>query len=246
MDSNKVPNFLASYVSNRSEKQNIENKNIGAGNVSIQTGAMQTLVIKTDIKSEINDIAFPKWVYEKAKNHPGLFIVDAGIICKDDKYYFTEFCFNRFGFDSMFAEITMSGSATDFFSKLFNGKNPLKDNFGVAVRALNMHKDDKERRVLEGITMSGDSENTWIFECKKEEDKLVSTGVSWDMVVFTGSGETVESAVDIAHEKLDEFIFEDLYSRPKHDFMSFDYQNSIPNRYSELNHKLFNAKDMNK
>ena len=223
----------------------IENKPIGAGNESVQVGAMQTLVIKSSPKDRINKIAFPKWVYQRAKEHTGMFIVDAGIIRKDDVYYFCEFCFNRFGFDSFFAEISMSGSATEFFTKMFNGKNPLKDTFGVAVRGLNPHKDGKERRVLEGISMnSSDFEHTFIYECKAEDEKLVSTGVSWDMVVFSGSGDTVEKATEEAYEQEDNFSFEDLLFRPKFDFLSTDYQSSIANRFNELNHKLFEAPDM--
>lgn len=224
----------------------IENKNIGSGNISVQTGSMQTLVIKTQGKDEINKLAFPKWIYDKAKQHKGLFVADAGLICKDDKYYFTEFCFQRFGFDSLFAELTMSGSATDFFKKVFiEGKNPLIDEFGVAIRALNMHKDDKERRVLSGISMlTDDTERTWMFEAKMEEDKIVSTGTSWDLVVFSGSGDTIDSACDVAYETSEMFAFEDLYLRPKFDFMSCDYQSSIPNRFTELNHRLFEADDM--
>lgn len=223
----------------------IENKCIGSGNNSVQTGAMQTLVVKTKNDEKINKIAFPKWVHDQAKKHVGLFIVDAGIIVKDGKNYFTEFCFQRFGWDSIFAEIAMAGSATNMFEAIFNGNNPLKKEFGVAIRALNMHKDGKERRVLEGVSMNiGDESNTWPYECKYEEDKYVCTGISWDMVVFSGAWNSVKEAADEAYQALEEFAFEDLYYRPKFDFLSFEYQSSIPSRFTELNHKMFEARDM--
>lgn len=223
----------------------IENKNVGSGNLSVQTGAMQTLVVKSKLKDEINEIAFPEWVYKKAKEHTGLFITDAGLICKDGKYYFTEFCFQRFGYDSFFAEIDMAGSATDFFSKVFDGKNPLQKDFGVAIRGMNMHKGDKDRRVLEGVSMTTkEEERTFIFETKAEGDKYVSTGGGWDLVVFVGSGDTINAAADVAYAAVEEFAFEDLYYRPKFDFLSFDYQSSIPNRFAELNGDLFDASEM--
>lgn len=223
----------------------IENKNIAAGNMSIQTGAMQTLVVKSKVKDKINRIAFPEWIHEKAREHTGLFVADAGIICKDGKYYFTEFCFQRFGFDSIFAECDMAGSATDYITKIFNGEDPLKVNFGIATRGMNFHKDGKERRVLEGVSMTPDDpEHTWIYECKKEEDKLVSTGVGWDLVVFTGSSNSINDAVKKAHDVANLFAFEDLYLRPDFDLMSYDYDTSIPNRFSGLNHDLFEASDM--
>ena len=223
----------------------IENKNIAAGNVSVQTGAMQTLVIKSKQKDKINQIAFPDWIHKQAKKHKGLFVADAGIIVKDDKYYFTEFCFQRFGFDSVFCELDMAGSATDFFTKLFNGRNPLAKDFGVATRGMNMHKDDKERRVLEGVSMTADDpEHTWIYECTGESGNIVSTGVGWDLVVFTASGESIEKCVEMSYKTANSFAFEDLYLRPDFDFLSSAYPTSIPNRFNGLNHKLFGATDM--
>lgn len=223
----------------------IENKNIGAGNIGIQTGAMQTLVVKTKLTERINKIAFPPWVYEQAKKHKGLFITDAGLIVKGGQYFFTEFCFQRFGYDSFFAEMLMAGSCTSFFEKLFAGENPLKDDFGVAVRGLNLHKDSKERRVLEGISMTmKDPDNVFVFECKEEDGKRVTTGSGWDMVVFSGSGDTVNEAIRAAYDEADGFAFEDMHIRPEFDMTSYEYPTSIANRYSGLNHRLFEAEDM--
>ena len=223
----------------------IENKPIGSGNRSVQTGAMQSLVFKSKKSDKINKLAFPQWIHDQAKKHKGLFVSDAGLLVKDDKYYFTEFCFQRFGYDSFLAELDMAGTATDFFTKLFNGKNPLKHDFGIATRGLNIHKDDKERRVLEGITMIIEAPNpTWLFEGKKEDEKIVCTGGAWDLVVFTGSGGSINEASHKAHEASEAFVFEDLYLRPEFDLLSFDYPTSIPNRYTGLNGKLFDAKHM--
>ncbi len=223
----------------------IENKNLGAGNLSVQTGAMQTLVFKTELKDKINKIAFPKWIYDQAKKHKGIFVFDAGLICKDDKYYFTEFCSQRFGYDSFFVELDMAGTVTNFFTKLFDGENPLKEDFGIGTRGMNLHKDGKERRVLEGVSIvTEDPDHTWLFEVKDEDGKLVCTGCGWDLVVFTGSGEDVNKATKNAYKSASKFAFEDLYLRPEFDLLSFDYQTSIPNRYSYLNHKMFEGADV--
>lgn len=216
----------------------IENKPIGCGNISLQTGCMQCVVVKTEEKAKINKIAFPKWVYDQAKKHKGLFIVDCGLIFKDGKAYFTEFCFQRFGYDSFFAEVSMSKSITDFFVELFKGKNPLKKDFGVSVRGMNLHKDGKERRVLEGISMTEPDEHTFVFECKMEDEKHVSTGGGWDLVVFTGVSDDFEEAVHDAYVTADGFAFEDLYVRPEFDYLSEDYVSSIPNRFNELRDKI--------
>lgn len=223
----------------------IENKNIGAGNIGIQTGAMQSLIMRTELSDRINKIAFPKWVYDQAKKHVGLYITDAGLICKDGKYYFTEFCFQRFGFDAIFAEIDMAGSATDYFKKIFSGENPLQQQFGIAVRGMNFHKDDEERRVLEGVSMSTtESDHTFIFECKEEDGVRVSTGTGWDLAAFTGSSDNVNEAVEKAYKHAGHFGFEDMHIRPEFDLMSYDYGTSIPNRYAGLNHRLFEGPEM--
>lgn len=51
--------------------------------------------------------------------------------------------------------------------------------------------------------------------------------------------ETIEKAVDIAYSRVSPDMFTDGYYRPKFDFVSYDYPNSIPNRYEFGNGWLY-------
>lgn len=223
----------------------IENKPKGSGNEGIQLGCAQNLIVRLDLDDPIVGIAVPEYVHEMAKGRKGIFIWDCGLLYKDGEFFFTEFCAQRFGYDCLFTEIDMAGGARKYFESIASGVNPLIYHFGAAARGLNEHKDGKDRRVLEGIPMSFDNpDHTWVFEMKCEDEDYVTTGTDWDLVVFTGSGNTVNQAVDNAYAAREGFTFDDMAVRPKFDFMSTDYISSIPNRFNELNHDYFEAPDI--
>jgi hypothetical protein len=104
----------------------IENKPIGSGNIGTQTGCSEDLVFPTDLEDKINQIAFPSFVDEMAKDHKGLFIWDASILIdsRTGKMYFGEYCANRPGYNALFTEIALAGSASKFFESIVKGKNP--------------------------------------------------------------------------------------------------------------------------
>ncbi len=226
----------------------IENKPKAAGNEGIQVGCAQNIIVKIELTDKICEIAFPKYVYDQAKKKKGIFVWDCGLIYKGGEFYFTEFCAQRFGYDSFFTEIAMSGGATRYFEQVSQGKNPLIYRFGAAARGLNEHKDGEERRVLEGLPVMFDpgvNDDVWLYEIKKDDKgDLVCTGCAWDLVVFTGAGETFESAVFNCYRVRECFAFEDMAVRPMFDFMSRDYLSSIPNRFNTLNHAFFDAPDL--
>lgn len=225
----------------------IENKPIGARNESVQTGCAQNLIVKTDLEDPINQIAFPPAIQEMAKKQKGLFIFDAGIMYdpENKKMYFTEFCAQRMGWDAIQTELNMAESVSSFFELVSKGENPLFYKFGASVRGYNLHKDDaKDRRVTEGLPIKiGNEKGTWIYECKMEKDRLVSTGTSWDLAVFTGASDNPNEAVDKAYESRYDFGFENMYARPKEDFISMQYHSAIPIRYTFINNNLISGVD---
>ena len=212
----------------------IENKNMGAGsNEGYQIGCSQNLVIRIDIESPICKIAFPDYIYKKAKQHKGVFVTDAGLMCKDGQFYFTEFCSQRFGYDSFFTELAMCDSVSDFFESLVKGENPLKKKYGAAVRGLNLKKDD-DRWSAGEMNMSWldeEDKNIWVYDMKKKDGKTVNVGSGDDLAVFTGSADDIKTAVNKAYTARKAFSFSGVYSRPKEDFMSTAYLSSIPNRF---------------
>lgn len=218
----------------------IENKPLGAGSVGCMTGCAGNLIIKTELKDKINKIAFPKVVYDRAKEHKGLFVWDASILIdqKDGSLYFGEFCANRWGYDAMFAELMMCDSVSSYFESIVKGKNPYIKTFGVGVRMFNLkkHKDVP-------IIFKKDEEGVFMYDCLIKEDKIVSTGTEWDLLSVNGADDNPDKAVEKCYNTLDGVSFTNGYYRPKFDFVSLEYQNSILNRFNYANHKFFDVSD---
>lgn len=213
----------------------IESKPMNAGDEGKQTGCAQNLIIQVDKESKIAKMAFPKYVYDLAKQHTGLFVWDASILFKD-KPYFGEFCANRWGWDSFFTELNMCESVTGYFQGLINGINPMIYRYGTAVRGFNLDTDLKNKSYASERKISWIEEvdrNIWVYDMKMDkEDSPVNTGY-WeiDLCVFTGAGFSIEDALEQAHKAREGFSFSNLSIRPKFDFMSKDYPTSIINRF---------------
>lgn len=215
----------------------IETKNIGNGeNNGNQVGCGTNLIIRTELEDEINRIAFPPKVYEMAKEHVGIFVWDISLYFTDSGIYFGEFCSNRFGYDALMTEMDMSGGAGAYFNALQSLKNPLQSHFGTAVRVFNLNRTKDQSIDI------GKPENTWLYEVKKKDDKLLSVGDCWDLGVITGKGETIEDAVDSVYENYDSLNFKEKYVRTKEDFLA-SYPTSIIKRFKETNKIYYDAPD---
>lgn len=215
----------------------IETKNIGDGeNNGPQVGCGSNLVVKTSKDAPINDLAFPVEVYNMALARTGLFVWDISLYVMPDAVYFGEFCSNRFGYDSLMTEITMSDSADAFFKSICEGRNPLKNTFGTAIRLFNLNK-TKDREID-----VGDEENVYLYEVYQKDDKMLSLGFCWDIGVVTGASDDLGDAVDEAYETLHKVSFKELYTKTRKDFLD-SYPTSIIFRYAETNHRFFDAPD---
>lgn len=204
----------------------IENKPMGAGNIGVQVGCAQNLIVRTDKDDRINKIAFPEIVYEMAKQHQGMFIWDCSILIdKDGKMFFGEFCSNRPGWCSWPTEMTMCESLTFFFRKMMLGKNPIDKKFGVSVRVLNVGGDHGMQKDAE-ISMASDR-NIFVYDCYGD---MKTAGASWELASVTGAADSMYDAVDEAYCCVDCITLETKYFRPKFDFLSYEYPTSIPRR----------------
>jgi phosphoribosylamine-glycine ligase len=216
----------------------IELKKFGAGDTGVMTGCSANLIFETNPEDKINEIAFPPIVDEIAKNHKGVFVWDISLLIdkRNGKIYMGEFCPNRFGYDSLFAEIALSGNATKFFSALLKGENPFNDKAGkysLGVRMFNIHKGENDRRVMNNITIEYKKDyenNLWFYDIKKENNKIKTVGYAWDLGVATGVGESIKEASKNCYDAIRGVSFEGLYYRPEFDVLSTEYDTSILNR----------------
>jgi hypothetical protein len=214
----------------------IENKPLGSGNISIQTGCAADLVFPIADADRINQIAFPPIVDELAKQHKGLFYWDASILInkRDGKMYFGEFCPNRPGYNSSFTEFAQCGSVHEFFENVSQSKNPFTlGTVATSVRIFNLHRDNETQQILGGLTVDFAPEvekDVWLWDVKKKGKKLINIGYGDCIAVITGYGKSVEEAVNKMYRNLDKFSFMGAYYRPKADYLSLGYPTSIVNR----------------
>lgn len=214
----------------------IENKPIGSGNISVQTGCAADLVFPISNDDRICQIAFPPIVDEIAKQHKGLFYWDASILInkRDGKMYFGEFCPNRPGYNSSFTEFAQCGSVHEFFEKIVQKKNPFTiGTVASSIRIFNLHRDNDTQQILGGLTVDFAPEvekDIWLWDVKRKGKKLVNLGYGDCIAVVTGSGTSVEEAVNRMYRNLEKFSFLGAYYRPKADYLSLGYSTSILNR----------------
>jgi hypothetical protein len=214
----------------------IENKPIGSGNISIQTGCAADLVFPIATTDRINQVAFPPIVDEIAKQHKGLFYWDASILInkRDGKMYFGEFCPNRPGYNSSFTEFAQSGSVHEFFENVAQKKNPFTlGTVAASIRVFNLHRNNDDQQILGGLTVDFTPEtekDIWLWDVKKKGKKLINIGYGDCIAAITGSGKSVEEAVNRLYRNVERFSFMGAYYRPKADYVSLGYSTSILNR----------------
>lgn len=223
----------------------IENKPLGAGNIGRLSGGCQDLCIQTPLDCKLNKIAFPPIIYDDmAKEQPGIGIYDAGMLWDGKEFFFTEFCEARWGWDGIFSEIAMCGDAdgknsvTRHFEEIAQGKSPLRSNYGVAVRMFQTEPDSKHADVYQdGYAvdwLDRFNEQLFFYCIRKEGDQFVSVGYEKDFGVATGTGATLQEAVNRAYAAAEGVAMTGLLYRPKFDFLSLDYPTSIMKRYEWL------------
>lgn len=216
----------------------IENKPLGSGNMSIQTGCAADLVFPTNISDRINKFAFPPIIDQIAKNRKGWFIWDASILVnkRTGKMYFGEFCSNRPGYNAIFTEISQTTSADAYFSSIANGKNPMTlGTVGTSVRIFNLSR-SSQAQVQSDLKIEYNptiEKNLWLMDVYQHCGELETAGYDWNLAVVTSSGKTIDEAVSRMYRFADDGLsFEGAYYRPKFDFLSLDYPTSILNRFN--------------
>lgn len=207
----------------------IETKPLLAGDTGPQTGCSSNLVYRISAFDPIAELAFPPIVFDMARQHRGLYVWDASILIdgRTGKKFFGEFCANRWGWDAFFTELSMCDSVSSYFEEVMRGSNPLRRQFGAAVRMFNVKK-----HADYPVIHKGKWRDLWLYDVHAVKGVISSIGYSWDLLVATGAADTLESAVDAAYDRLKEIAFTGGGYRPKFDFLSLDFPTSILNRWN--------------
>ncbi len=225
-----------------------ENKGIGSGNISYQVGCAGDLVFPVNIESKIHDICFPPIVDKLAKRHKGLFIWDASLLIDSvsGDIYFGEFCPNRLGFNSFLTTLEQMPSIHSYFEHVVQKKNPFHlGTVGVSVTLFNLLRDPQTNRILKDTVIDfpeGNAKHIWPYEIYKKaiEGNYYANGYDISISPITATGKTMSHAVERLYTYVEKFQMNNVYYRPKFDFLSHDYPTSIPNRLAYcIDRKLF-------
>ena len=217
-----------------------------AGIFRFRPGALKIFCSRSAMGDKINTIAFPPVVDAMAKQHKGLFYWDASLLInkRTGKIYFGEFCSNRPGYNSLFTELAQCSSVHHYFSSIVRKESPFKlGTVATSVLLLNPATDEETGRTTEGLRVDYKPEieqNLWLWDVRREGNRLVTVGDDWNLGVISGAGDSIDQAVNSMYKNVDGFSFAGAYYRPKSDFLSLDYPTSILNRINYgLEKKLY-------
>ncbi|MGH2613472.1 MAG: hypothetical protein ACRDFB_10560, partial [Rhabdochlamydiaceae bacterium] len=225
-----------------------ENKHIGSGNMSYQVGCAGDIAFPVSMESKIHDICFPPIIDEMAKAHKGLFIWDASLLINSENgdIYFGEFCSNRLGFNSFLTTLEQVSSVHAFFEDVVAGKNPFTlGTIAASLMLFNFLQDPKTNKVLGNVAMHFPEEiekHIWLYDIHKNENNQTRYTTGYDMFlgVVTASEKTLHASIDSLYQYVEQFDMNDVYYRPKFDFISKEYSTSLLNRFDYcLKQKLF-------
>lgn len=224
----------------------LETRMFGAEDLGPQTGGNQNVVIATREDDPVNQLAFPPAARALAKGRKGMFILDAGILSDGERYYFTEYAGDRWGWGGVFSEMAAAAdggkTCTNYFESVMAGRSPYRHDVGASLAVYNLKADTKFPGLGEDGKLVIISEKGWensaLCQVKLENGRLATVGYcDYDigpLGYMTGRGNSLREAVESVFKNLKELHIKGMYYRPKSDFLSDNYISSIKRRYDFL------------
>lgn len=215
---------------------NCENKTIGSGGVSFQTGCAGDLVTFLKPEDKLNEICFPPIVDEMANNHKGLFFWDASLLIdpETDDMYFGEFCPNRPGYNVFYSVISQFPTVNSFFESVVNQKTMFdKNTVAASTRIFNLNRSNDDKEISKDVPVTIVTENPrdlWPMDVYKKDNEIMVSGYDINLAAVTGVGITVKEAVERMAKNIDSIFYLGKYYRPVSDYVSRSYSSAILNR----------------
>jgi hypothetical protein len=219
----------------------IECKPIGAGDVGMDGGGAINLIVRTTLDSKLNELAFPKAVYQLAHKRPGLFLFDAGLLFDPttEEYFFTEFAGNRWSWNGAFSEMAMGDGPAGYFEAVSNGENPLRHEYGATVTTYNILSDSEfpglHSQDIPVYVKDAARDRINLYQVRQHGDSLVNVGTGdAQLGSVSSAGESMEEAASLAYKGVAGLAFKELLYRARSDYLSWDYDSAIMNRLAFL------------
>lgn len=218
----------------------IELKDIGAGETGFQTGCTANLVFWQDLDGFLyKTFLEPLASFMLRPNE--LTIWDAAIAYSPSrqKFYFLEFCSDRWGYDAIFTQIATFPSATKYFETLVSKQplySPSVKKYGGAVRLFNLIPDSEHADLMRGdswMCVDESDRHMWLWDAVKRGDDFFTVGYGSDLAIMTGAADDPVEALRNAYLPWDKSImWTGAYRRPEFDVVDGNYATAILQRYS--------------
>ena len=157
------------------------------------------------------------------------------------KYYFGEFCSNRFGFNAVFTENAIAGSTVKYFSRAVSQKEIFQKGtskkFGTSIRVFNLVPSNTHIGCMSSgdlILCDKDGPNVWLWDVEEEDGNIYTVGFDKNTLIVTGTGNTLEQSVSDCFSNLKEVNYDSGYHLEAQDILNVDNPQSILSRLGIL------------
>lgn len=223
---------------------NVELKPLGPANCGPQTGDSASTIFWINNEEQAIKIYKQFFVplsdfFLRSDNEFVIWDVGAMYSPSRNKFYFTEFCSNREGFNAFFDKLSTFQRIGDYYLAIKEGIpfNELKlKRFGAGIRIFNMLFENQKG--MEHLFLSSAKvitnpfhKDIWLWDVKGENNKIVSVGYDRNLAVVTSSDDDWQMAFLKAEALIDgEFKFNGFYKRSFVDIIDNGYIGNIPDR----------------
>jgi len=223
----------------------IELKAFGPGNTAFQVGDSVSMIfwLNEEDWEQFLLSFFP--VTELYLRENEMVVWDAGVMYSPSRkaYYFTEFCANREGWNSVFSKLATFPYVGQYFERIANKERLYDENvmpFGCSIRVFNEIRDEKDKKlIVQDALIHADlnCKNVWLWDVYKSGEKLYTVGYDHNLAVITwASGDWKEAfkTIEALIKSGKIFNYSLAYYRTASDILSEDYWGNITQRYNWL------------
>lgn len=230
----------------------VEDKYFGPGNTGPQTGCSADIVFWIDKNEEafqkLYELFFEP-IEEIIFRENQMVIWDAGVMYSPsrEKFYFTEYCSNREGYNVVFTKLASLGKVSDYYLAIMNKDFIYSAHFGCSIRIFNELTDEKNKGYVISDTRliaNLSNKDIWLWDVYLKNGKILNVGCDKNLAVITTKTNNWKEGfrkIDEFLSKGEEFVFPAMYFKRYWDLIQTDYPNNFVNRMQFLE-KFLNKK----
>jgi len=223
----------------------VEDKYFGPGNTGPQTGCSADIVFWIDKNEEafkkLYELFFEP-IQELIFRDNQMVIWDAGVMYSPsrERFYFTEFCPNREGYNAVFTKLSTFNKVSDYYLAITNKEYIYSVHLGCSIRIFNELVDEKNKGyVIQDTKLIANLSNKdiWPWDVYAKNGKILNVGYDRNLAVITAKTNNWKDGfrkIDEFLSKGEEFLFPSMYFKRYWDLIQSDYPNNFVERMQFL------------